>query len=176
MAMKQDEQEVVVVTDIQDIKHLFIEEQARDRNGIAIAPMKSLLDLAKAWVNATNINVASDNAANGVAIVTYSLAAGKTLVITKLKQSATASQVISVGYGDIAVGAPTAIDHTFLNAPQQWGEYSDGPSPIMAFFNNTAAAINIYIYAATGAAIMGVVNNPAAGVVSYGGTIGGFIF
>jgi hypothetical protein len=166
-------EEIVVVVDFKDLKHLFFEEQVRDRNGLAIAPMKSPIEMAKAWINEAKINIPSDNAANGKAIITYILAAKTTLVITKLKVSATASQVISVAYGAALDGSQVDVDHTFLNAPQQWGELAEAPFPLIAIYNGTTSNINVYVYANTGS-IMGVTNNPAAGAVKYGATLAGF--
>lgn len=169
------EKEIVVIVDFQDLKHLFFEEQTRDRNGLPIATMKSPIEIAKKWVNEPQINILSDNAPNGVAIITYSLAANTTLVILKLKVSATASQVISVAHGTALDGNQIDVDHTFLNAPQQWEELAEAPFPLIVIFNGTTSPVNIYVYAKTGT-LMGVTNNPAAGAVQYGATLSGFTF
>ncbi len=168
-------EELVVVVDFKDLKQLFMEKQVRDKNGNVMESMESLVEVAKAFINQQALDVASDNAANGVAIITYSLASKATLVITKLKLMASAAQVISVGFGTALDGTQTNVDHTLLNSPQTWEEFSDGPSPVIAIYNGTAASVNVYVYAPTGA-IMGVVNNPAAGAVRYAAVIGGFTF
>lgn len=171
MSMKQ---EIVVAPDMQDIKHLFIEKQARDKNGLTIADFNSLIELAKAWVSEQALNIPSDGVATGVAIITYSLAANTMLVLTKLKVGCNAESVISLAYGAALDGTETNVDHVYLNGKQTWMEFSDGYSPVMVINNTTAVAVNVYIYA-PGGAVMGVANNPAVGAHSYLAVMGGFL-
>jgi hypothetical protein len=167
-----ENKEVVVLVDFQDLKQLFFEKQVRDRNGFAIADFGNLVELAKVWFSDEKLNVASDNAPNGVPILTFSLPANTIFVFTKIKVASDGEQTISIAFGTALDGSQTDVDHTYLNSKQTYEEFSD-KTPAMAILNNTDAPVNVFIYAKTGT-IMGVVNNPAAGARHYMAVIGGF--
>jgi hypothetical protein len=170
-------QEIVPAPDMQDIKHLFYELQDRDRNGMVIASLDSLINIAKSWASATTGQnpVVSDGVAGGVIILTYSLAAATTLVITKLKVACNVEAYIALGVGALAT-PPTDYDLYYLNGKQTWYEFLDSKGPVMVIYNSTAAAVNVNVYA-PGGAIFGIAdNNPVGGGTIFGATLGGFTF
>ncbi len=161
--------EVKVVEDIEDVKHLFIELQERDENGLACAPKNTFYAFAEKLIPLEALNIPSDNAPNGKIILQLTIPAATTLVIPKLKVGADGEQTISLGYG-IDLASVIDVDHYYLNTKQMWDSISDGQIPIMVIRNLTENPSEVFVYAKTGT-IMGVANNPAAGARNYMATM-----
>ena len=92
--------------------------------------------------------------------------------MTKLKVGCNVESLISIGTGTLA--AMTDYDHVYLNAKQTWTEISDGKSPVMVINNDSATAIDVFIYAKGGANFGIVDNNIAGGGTKFLAVIGGF--
>jgi hypothetical protein len=131
-----------------------------------------LFGIFTGMANAVGVDVVGTAGANGTSVCTYSLAAGKTLLLMGVQASSNAKVELRIGLGPLA----TIVDYfpLYLTAAGQVF-MNDERFPMTLIQNATAAPVDVHLYMPNAIEGLGAgTNNPATTFVS--GAFWGYIF